>query len=128
MNSQTSARLSTGPATSRAKSVAGYSKRTRPHWGWLALFVGPNIILFTTFVIVPMVIAFGLSLFNWDLVSAPRFVGFANFTMIPRDPRAVNSIVKTAYLIVIGVIPTVTVSFLLAILINTKLPFIRVIR
>lgn len=128
MNSQTPARLSADPATGRARSAQRYSERTRPHWGWLALFVGPNIILFTTFVIVPMVIAFGLSLFTWDLVSAPRFVGLANFIMIPHDPRALNSIVKTAYLIVIGVIPTVIVSFLLAVLINTKVPGIRVIR
>lgn len=109
-----------------ARRAAGH--RTRPHWGWLAMFLGPNIVLFATFVIAPMVIAFGLSLFNWDLISAPRFVGLANFLAIPRDPRAVNSIVKTAYLIGIGVIPTVLVSFLLAVLINVKLPGIRIIR
>lgn len=109
-------------------TARGSGTRVPLQWGWLALFIGPNFVLFTTFVVAPMVIAFGLSLFNWDLISAPRFVGFANFMMIPRDPRAINSIVKTGYLVVIGVIPTVIVSFLLAVLINTKLPGIRVIR
>ncbi|MEO7223726.1 MAG: hypothetical protein ABIY37_14755 [Devosia sp.] len=58
----------------------------------------------------------------------PVLLGLANFLAIPRDARAVNSIVKTAYLILIGVVPTVIVSFLVAVLANTKLPGIRIIR
>jgi len=99
-----------------------------PQWGWLTLFLAPNLVLFTVFIGVPMLIALGLSFFDWDLISAPRFVGLANFLAIPRDARAMNSIVKTAYLIAIGVIPTVIVSFLLAVLVNTKVPGIRAIR
>jgi ABC-type sugar transport system permease subunit len=101
---------------------------TAVHPGWLTLFLAPNLILFTIFIIIPIGIAFGLSLFEWDLMSPPRFVGLGNFLAIPRDARAVNSIVKTAYLILIGVVPTVVVSFLLAALINTKFPAIRVVR
>jgi len=78
--------------------------------------------------IVPIVMAIGLSLFQWDLISPPRFVGLTNFTKIASDPRAINSIVQTAYLVVIGVIPTVLISFLLAVLINTQFPGIRIIR
>lgn len=96
--------------------------------GWVSLFVAPNIILFTIFMIVPIVMALGLSTFEWNLISPPRFVGFANFAAIPSDPRAVNSIVRTFYLVVIGVIPTVVISFLLAVLINTRFPGIRIIR
>ncbi|MEO6012544.1 MAG: sugar ABC transporter permease [Devosia sp.] len=104
------------------------SQVTRVPWGWLTLFVAPNVLLFTLFLIVPMVVALGLSFYSWDLISAPRFVGFDNFIAIPRDARAVNSIVKTAYLILIGVVPTVIVSFLVAVLANTKFPGIRIIR
>lgn len=104
------------------------SQAHRVPWAWLALFLAPNILLFTLFIIVPMVIALGLSFFSWDLLSAPRFVGLGNFLAIPRDPRAVNSIVKTGYLILIGVVPTVIVSFLFAVLVNTKFPGIRVLR
>lgn len=97
-------------------------------WGWLALFIGPGMVLFTVFILLPIVIAFGLSLFSWDLISAPRFVGLANFIAIPRDARAINSIVRTAYLIVAGVVPTVIVSFMLAALVNTRFPGIRILR
>jgi ABC-type sugar transport system permease subunit len=97
-------------------------------WGWIALFVAPNLILFSIFILAPIAMAFGLSLFQWDLISPPKFVGLANFLAIPGDARAVNSIVKTLYLIAIGVVPTVIVSFLLAVLINASFPGIRVIR
>jgi ABC-type sugar transport system permease subunit len=97
-------------------------------WGWLALFVAPGIIVFTIFILAPIAIAFGLSLFSWDLISPPRFVGLANFLAIPRDARAVNSIVRTVYLIAIGVVPAVVVSFLLAALVNTRFPGIHVLR
>ena len=100
----------------------------RTPWGWIALFLAPNLALFSTFILAPIFIAFGLSLFQWDLISAPSFVGLANFEQIPNDPRAVNSIVKTLYLIVIGVVPAVFVSFLLAVLINTRFPGIKIIR
>jgi len=111
-----------------ARPLKRSSALTRVHWGWLTLFIAPNLILFSIFILAPIVIAFGLSLYSWDLISPPRFVGFANFLAIPRDPRAVNSIVKTIYLIAIGVVPTVVVSFLLAVLINTRFPGIRIVR
>jgi ABC-type sugar transport system permease subunit len=102
--------------------------RLRLPWGWIVLFLGPNLALFSVFILSPIIMAFGLSLFQWDLISAPSFVGLANFEAIPGDPRAVNSIIKTLYLIVIGVIPTVVVSFLLAVLSNTRFPGIKVVR
>jgi multiple sugar transport system permease protein len=129
MRNKTSAGVSAATELKPSALTARAGRRgTLEYWAWLTIFLAPNIVLFTTFVIAPMIIAFGLSLFSWDLVSAPRFVGLANFLAIPYDPRAINSIVRTAYLIAIGVIPTVIVSFLLAVLINTKIPGIRVIR
>lgn len=96
--------------------------------GWLLVFLGPNLILFTIFILVPIAIAFGLSLYAWDIISPPRFIGFGNYLAILGDQRALNSTLSTIYLIVIGVVPTVLISFLLGVLINTKFPGIRVLR
>lgn len=95
---------------------------------WAALFVGPNLILFTAFMVLPLVWGLGLSLFDWNLISEPRFVGFDNYFALLNDARAVNSVVKTAYLLVLGVIPTVFLSFMLAVLINTSFPGYSVFR
>ena len=95
---------------------------------WSAFFIGPNFVLFTLFIIGPIIAAFVLSLYNWDLISEPRFVGFANFREMLNDQRAMNSIVRTAYLVVGGVLPTIVIAFLLAVLIDTKFPGIKVFR
>jgi ABC-type sugar transport system permease subunit len=107
--------------------------RRRSRWSavdalWALLFIGPNFALFTLFIVLPILAALALSLFDWNLISAPRFVGFANFAMILDDARALNSIVRTAYLVVGGVLPTIVIAFLIAVLINTKFPGIRVFR
>ena len=120
--------LSAGPDRTTFPPHRGRRRADRAPWGWIALFVAPNLILFSVFMLAPIAMAFGLSLFQWDLMSPPKFVGLANFLAIPDDPRAVNSIVKTVYLVVIGVVPTVAVSFLLAVLVNARFPGIRVIR
>lgn len=95
---------------------------------WSAIFIGPNFAIFLLFIVVPILAAFTLSLFEWDLISEPRFVGLRNFTDILSDDRAVNSITRTAYLVVGGVIPTVVIAFLLAVLIDTKFPGIKIFR
>ena len=97
-------------------------------WLWASIFVGPNVILFTIFIIVPTIGAFALSLFEWNLLSPPEFVGFDNFVRMWDDPRAINSIWRTALLVVGGVIPTILISFALAVLINTRFPGLKLIR
>lgn len=92
------------------------------------MFLVPNLILFSVFILLPMILALGLSFFEWNIFSAPVFVGFANFLAIPADPKAVNSIVMTTYLIVIGVVPTILISFVLAVLLNSRFPGIKVVR
>jgi ABC-type sugar transport system permease subunit len=104
------------PAVAKRKHNSG---RTSSAW-WALLFVGPNLLLFTVFIIIPIIAAFGLSLFQWDMISDPRFIGLRNYADILKDTRAINSIVKTAYLVFAGVVPTVILSFLLAVLINTR--------
>ncbi|MDB5542115.1 MAG: hypothetical protein JWQ89_3842 [Devosia sp.] len=95
---------------------------------WAFLFVGPNLILFTVFIVLPIIAAFALSLYDWNLISEPRFVGIRNYTDILNDARALNSVVKTVYLVVLGVVPTVVLSFFLAVLINTTFPGYSVFR
>ena len=95
---------------------------------WTLIFVGPNAVLFTIFIVGPILAAFGLSLFQWDLITAPQFIGLDNFAFILQDSRAINSIWRTGYLLVAGVIPTVILAFLLANLINTRFPGYSIFR
>lgn len=51
------------------------------------LFLTPNIIGFLLFIAIPVAISLILSFFEWDLVSAPTFVGLENFRdLLFNDP------------------------------------------
>lgn len=97
-------------------------------WFWTLIFVGPNVALFSVFVLVPVIAAFVLSVYQWNLISPPRFVGFQHYVEIFGDARARNALVKTIYLVFLGVVPTVILSFILAVLINTRFAGYRIFR
>ncbi|MCL2603842.1 MAG: sugar ABC transporter permease [Defluviitaleaceae bacterium] len=44
------------------------------------LFVAPYVVLFTVFIIVPVVMAMALSFTNFDAIQRPQFIGLLNFT------------------------------------------------
>ncbi len=111
---------------------AGRLSATQPNslsdYFWMLVFLGPNLIVFFVFVVVPIAGALVLSLFQWDLTSAPRFVGLANFYKISSDPQVFNSLLRTLTLLVGGVLPAVIGSFLIAVLINVQFIGYRVVR
>ena len=43
------------------------------------LFLLPYLILFTVFIIIPTVMAIGLSFTNYNAVQTPRFLGLTNY-------------------------------------------------
>lgn len=127
------AELRLRPVRESEPARTGPRLRARRRWsaadlGWAVVFLGPNLLLFTTFIIVPLLGAFALSLMSWDIVSEPEWVGLDNYARILEDGRALSSILKTFYLVVGGVIPIIVLSFLLAALINTRFVGIRIIR
>jgi ABC-type sugar transport system permease subunit len=96
-----------------------------------ALFMlGPNVLLFTVFVGVPIVGAFALSFFRWDLVGSPVWVGFFNYSYIFSDPTGLVliSVKNTLYFVAMGVVPTVFISLGLALLINFRFPGMTIVR
>lgn len=46
------------------------------------LFIGPHLVLFLIFFLVPAIFGIYISFTNWNLVNAPTFVGFDNFREI----------------------------------------------
>jgi multiple sugar transport system permease protein len=61
------------------------------------VFLAPSIILLMIFSIIPLVIAFGLSLFDISItMDSAKFIGIDNFTKAFRDSRFINSLRVTA--------------------------------
>ena len=66
------------------KSITGY------------LFLAPFLILFITFTMIPIAVAMGLSLTNYNLVQTPEFVGLTNYrNLILEDDVFLKSLSNT---------------------------------
>lgn len=54
------------------------------HWMGYA-FLAPFVILFTIFIVAPVVTAIGLSFTNYNMMQTPKFVGLNNYTLLFLD-------------------------------------------
>ena len=46
---------------------------------WAYLFMLPSLILFFLFTIIPILAAFFISFTNWDVITAPVYIGLQNY-------------------------------------------------
>lgn len=92
------------------------------------LFLTPALALFTVFIVIPTVAVLALSFFRWNFFADPVFVGFDNFARLANDPQALQALGVTLSFLVLGVVPTVLIGFLLAVLVNANIPGIGVLR
>lgn len=88
----------------------------------------PALILFTIFIVVPTIAALALSLFEWHFFDTPRWVGVENFVRLVSDQDAWMSLGVTFEFVLLGVIPTILLGFMTAVLVNAKLRGVGVLR
>ncbi len=87
---------------------------------WWVVFLAPSFALLVVFTIVPIAAAGVLSLFQWDLLTDPEFVGLGNFAELARDRQFRSAVVHTLVFIA-GYLPVVMVVGLsLALLLNRR--------
>lgn len=70
------------------------------------------------FTIGPVIAAFSISLQAWDLLTPPKFVGFANYVNAGKDPVFLRAILNTLYYNALAVPIGLFISLLLAIVLN----------
>lgn len=95
----------------RKEALAGY------------LLASPWIIGFILFVGGPMIASIFLSFTDWNLLSAPRWVGLENYRTLLEDKLVVQSLKVTTYYAFTAVPLRVILGLLLAILLNQKIKF-----
>ncbi len=90
-------------------------------WGWVLFFLMPSLLGLLVFIVGPVFLSLGLTLFEWNLLSDPKFVGLDNFRELYHDTRFWTAFQHTLIYIVLYV-PTVFVTaFLVALLLNRPL-------
>lgn len=93
------------------------------------LFLAAPLILYLAWIILPTFYTMFLSLTNWDGVSAPKFIGIANFErLFTKDRIFIESLLNNLkWLLVFITIPT-TLGLALAIVFNSEMPGNRVFK
>ncbi|MGX8698666.1 MAG: carbohydrate ABC transporter permease [bacterium] len=91
------------------------------------LFVGPYALIFSIFILIPVILAFILSFTNFNAIEFPSFVGFLNYiTLITADEVFMQYVLPNTvvYAILVG-IGGYLLSFLLAWALCNLPPFLR---
>ena len=91
-------------------------EKSRNRWG--IVFILPQLISLVCLGIIPIVIAFVLSFFDWNGFSSPVFTGFQNFKAVFTDPDTAIAIKNTLISSVIYVPCSIALSLGLAMLLN----------
>jgi len=87
-----------------------------------ALFLAPSLIPLLMFTLLPMASSLVLSLYRWDLLRPPRWLGMGNFANLLGDPDFHAAALHTS-LFILGYLPLVYVGGLVvALSLNQRLP------
>jgi ABC-type sugar transport system permease subunit len=98
---------------------ASYSVKNLQNHGYA--FILPTVIFFSIFLIYPMLNAFFLSFFEWNLLNPMKFVGLKNFVSMATDARVVNSYLGTLHFSGISVLAINIFAFVFALMFNSRL-------
>lgn len=121
---------SSSPATARAPK--GPRRGTRRGRTALEayLLIAPSLLGFLAFLVAPVVIVVVLSLFSWNLITSPQFVGLANYRRMFADPQAWHALRNTAYYVLLNIPAQTVLALLLALALNRRMrgaKFFRVV-
>jgi multiple sugar transport system permease protein len=96
------------------------------------VFSAPAILLLVIFLIVPFLMAIGLSFTDQRLIPNPnlptRFVGFRNFVRLVADEAFLRGLLNNFYFVAVVVPVQTSLALLLAILVNQKLKGMNIFR
>ena len=96
--------------------------------GWIALFILPSLVGMLLFVIGPIIASAVLTLFSWDLLTDPEFIGLGNFRRLAHDDD-IWAALRHTLTFIIGYVPSVMVlGLLLALILNAKLKGLALFR
>ncbi|MFP3461998.1 sugar ABC transporter permease [Arthrobacter globiformis] len=109
------------PGAAPALSASAPTGRLRQRWlPWI--FLAPTILGMGLFTLVPIVASVVLAFFRWDIISAPSFVGFDNFSEVVQDPTVRVSFLNTIVFVVVAVALQLGLALALAVMVQEKMP------
>jgi raffinose/stachyose/melibiose transport system permease protein len=94
------------------------------------LLLLPAFLLYAAFEVLPILQSIYFSFFKWDgIFTVPlKFVGFNNFIYLWKDPYFPLALTNTLWFMILSTIVQLSVALLLALLISSKIKFIRIFK
>lgn len=112
------------PSIASAKTNGASPKRTQTIVAYI--FLLPTLLGFLVFILGPMLAAIVLSLFKWNLIRPPDYVGLDNYARLIADPRLGNIYLTTFKIAFATVFAKLVFGLLIAVLLDQKLhPWLR---
>lgn len=120
--------ISTQSTPAGAKRPPGSRPSRRREWAG-RLFVAPNLLAVTVFMLFPLGFSLYMSFQRWDVFTPPKFVGLNNFEQLfTSDPLFGIAIRNTVVFTLGTVVPTVIISLVVAGVLNRKVRGIAIFR
>jgi multiple sugar transport system permease protein len=110
----TSASARVAVAGAARKRMRSSTRRSITAW----LFLAPSLIILIAFTLYPMIQAVMLSLTDYNLIRAAKFIGLDNYTELFGDPSFWNAFGNTVLYAAVVTPVTVALALLLAVLLN----------
>ncbi len=116
----------TGDSAAEALTPArGSAERRRVpwrRWAEIALLAGPGVVVFVTFVIVPVLMAGYYGFFRWSGYGVPtEFVGLHNYELIFTDTAFLDAMWHNGFILVMSLILQGPAAIGIALLLNRKM-------
>jgi multiple sugar transport system permease protein len=115
----------------RGRVGTGLLARSVLHWALSArgrealggyLFIAPSLLGYLLFVAGPIIAAIVLSLFDWNILTPPKFIGIANYLRFFADERVLTVYRNTIILTIMLVCLNIVVGLAFALAVNQHLP------
>lgn len=116
-----------GAAATPGAAAGGRAPRASASYGSLThrertgvLLVLPAVVMVATFVLLPLVLAVGISFTNWPLIGDWDWIGLANFTAIAQDTAFLRAVGYTLLYTAVVTGPILVVGYLMAVVVRAN--------
>jgi multiple sugar transport system permease protein/sn-glycerol 3-phosphate transport system permease protein len=120
--------VTTQPPPEAARPRRRNARRGLRRLATAAPFVLPSLAGVLLFLVVPVVIVLVLSLFQWNFLTPPHWVGLANFGTMTRDYHVFHALETTAFYVLWNIPVQTVIALGLALLLNRRMPAMGVFR
>lgn len=95
---------------------------------WFYVFITPWLLGFACFTLYPVVASLYFSFTQYNVTQAPIWIGVANYSHLLHDSLFWHSLAITGLYAIVSVPLNLLLAFCCALLLNVRLPFMRVLR